>query len=143
MSKQKKAIYVCRDCGYQTPKWMGRCPDCNQWDSMVEEEPGPGKDINRGLFTMGKAERLDAISLDPEMRLKTGIGEFDRVLGGGVVPGSMVLIGGDPGIGKSTLTIQMLNNLSGQGCKALYLSGEESAQQIKLRAERLSINRQA
>ncbi len=139
MTKQDRSIYICQTCGYQTLKWMGRCPDCGQWNSIVEElSKSDRKQIRSSV--MSKPESIDTISLAPEMRLKTGIVEFDRTLGGGVVPGSLVLIGGDPGIGKSTLILQVLNSLSHHGFCALYLSGEESAQQIKLRAERLSVH---
>jgi DNA repair protein RadA/Sms len=139
MAKMQKVIYVCQSCGYQTPKWLGRCPDCGQWNSLVEElsEPSTQKAFS---FSMDEPQSIDAISLDPQLRLKTSIAEFDRALGGGVVPGSLVLIGGDPGIGKSTLILQVVGHLSREGLKTLYLSGEESPQQIKLRAERLSIH---
>ena len=139
MTKQKKPIYVCQSCGYQALKWLGRCPDCGEWNSMVEELV---KSERKGKtsYAMSQPQTIDAISLAPEMRLKTGMVEFDRTLGGGVVPGSLVLIGGDPGIGKSTLMLQVLDRLSHQSCRTLYLSGEESPQQIKLRAERLSVH---
>jgi len=137
--KQKKSIYICQSCGYQALKWLGRCPDCGEWNSMLEE---PVKSERKGKPSsdMSQPQTLDAISLAPEMRLRTGMVEFDRTLGGGVVPGSLILIGGDPGIGKSTLILQVLDRLSRQSCRALYLSGEESPQQIKLRAERLSVH---
>jgi len=140
MTKQKKTIYVCQSCGYQTLKWMGRCPDCGQWSSMVEEfekSPDRQKTISTG---MGPPQTINTISNAREKRLKTGLSEFDRTLGGGLVPGSIVLIGGDPGIGKSTLILQALDCLACNGYRSLYLSGEESAQQIKLRAERLSVH---
>jgi DNA repair protein RadA/Sms len=141
MTKKEKTSFVCQNCGYEAIKWMGRCPDCGQWSSMVEEvRKAPGKETRRASSTMGQAERLEAISLAPEMRLKTGLSEFDRTLGGGVVPGSLILIGGDPGIGKSTIILQVLDRLARQKLRALYLSGEESAQQIKLRAERLGVH---
>jgi len=118
---------------------MGRCPDCSQWNSLVEETQRPeGKARKSHLMTRPQA--INDISLASEPRLKSGISEFDRTLGGGIVPGSMVLVGGDPGIGKSTLILQVLDALARQGLRALYLSGEESAQQIKLRAERLSVH---
>ena len=139
MSKQKKSMYVCQSCGYQALKWLGRCPDCGEWNSMVEE-PVTSERKGKTSSAMSQPQTIDAISLAPEMRLKTGMVEFDRTLGGGVVPGSLVLIGGDPGIGKSTLILQVLDRLSQQSCRALYLSGEESPQQIKLRAERLSVH---
>ena len=139
MSKTPKFLFVCQSCGHQTPKWLGRCPDCGQWNSFVEEVTQRGTKALPS-FVMGQPQSIDSISLDPEMRIKTGIQEFDRTLGGGVVPGSMVLIGGDPGIGKSTLLLQVVTRLSKEGLRALYLSGEESPQQIKIRAERLSIH---
>ncbi|MFZ7113185.1 MAG: DNA repair protein RadA [Desulfatiglandales bacterium] len=139
MAKGNKTILVCQNCGYQTPKWMGRCPDCGQWNSLVEEISEP---LTRRVMSSPGAlpQNINAISLDPELRLQTGIVEFDRTLGGGLVPGSLVLVGGDPGIGKSTLIMQAVSRLAGQGLKSLYLSGEESSQQLKLRAERLSID---
>lgn len=139
MAKPLKSIYICQNCGYQDIKWMGRCPDCGQWNTIIEEAPRPEK-RNHGLSSMSSPQTIDTISLSPEMRLKTGISEFDRTLGGGIVPGSVVLIGGDPGIGKSTLILQVLEKIAGKGHRAAYLSGEESPQQIKLRAERLSVH---
>ncbi|MBW1800039.1 MAG: DNA repair protein RadA [Deltaproteobacteria bacterium] len=139
MKKPKKLIYACQSCGYQTPKWLGRCPDCGQWNTFAEEvQDAPNR--SNGHVTMGQPQPINAISLDPEIRLKTGIMEFDRTLGGGIVPGSLVLIGGDPGIGKSTLVLQVAGRLSQSGLMALYLSGEESPQQIKMRSERLSLH---
>lgn len=139
MAGKEKIRYVCQSCGYEAPKWMGRCPDCGQWSSMVEEIRQPAIKGRRSS-TMSRAESISDISLAPRMRLETGLPEFDRVLGGGVVPGSLILIGGDPGIGKSTIILQVLDRLAGQDLSALYLSGEESAQQIKLRAQRLGID---
>ena len=141
MPKTQKIIYACQSCGYQTPKWLGRCPDCGQWNSLVEEISSVGTK-KPAAYDMGEPQTIDAISLDPQLRLTSGIAEFDRTLGGGLVPGSLVLIGGDPGIGKSTLVLQVVARLSRKGLKALYLSGEESPQQLKLRAERLSIRSQ-
>ena len=138
MKKQKKFIYACQSCGYQTPKWLGRCPDCGEWNTFVEEAQGVGSEVDTPV--MGQPRPIDAISLDSHERVQTGIVEFDRTLGGGLVPGSLVLIGGDPGIGKSTLLLQVAGRLSGNGVKVLYLSGEESPQQIKMRADRLSIH---
>ncbi len=138
MYKTNKIIYVCQSCGYQTPKWLGRCPDCGQWNSLVEEV-AVARVKKPGGFNADEPQAINAISLSPELRLKSGMVEFDRTLGGGVVPGSLVLIGGDPGIGKSTLLLQVVARLSREGFKVLYLSGEESPQQIKLRAERLGI----
>jgi DNA repair protein RadA/Sms len=137
--KNPRNVYVCQSCGYQTAKWLGRCSDCGQWNSLVEER---SESTNpHGLFApaAGAPQTIAAISLDPQPRIKTGIAEFDRILGGGLVPGSLVLIGGDPGIGKSTLVLQVAERLCRAGLKSLYVSGEESPQQIKLRAERMSI----
>ncbi|MFO7984268.1 MAG: DNA repair protein RadA [Desulfatiglandaceae bacterium] len=139
MSKKQKTVYVCQSCGHETLKWMGRCPGCGEWNRMVEETQRPVSSGSRATF-MSRPESINAISLAPEMRLTSGVTEFDRTLGGGLVPGSLVLIGGDPGIGKSTLVLQVLARLAARGTPALYLSGEESAQQIKLRAQRLSIS---
>ncbi|PKN63651.1 MAG: DNA repair protein RadA [Deltaproteobacteria bacterium HGW-Deltaproteobacteria-15] len=137
--KNSRTLYVCQSCGYQTPKWLGRCSDCGQWNSLVEERTeSPSQ---HGFVPAGcPPQTIAAISLDPQPRLKTGILEFDRILGGGLVPGSLVLIGGDPGIGKSTLVLQVASRLCRSGLKSLYVSGEESPQQIKLRAERISIH---
>lgn len=140
MSRQAKYIFVCQNCGYQALKWMGRCPDCSQWNTFVEEIPEPVAERTGTSSATSLPQSIDSISIDPEPRLITGIVEFDRALGGGIVPGSLILLGGDPGIGKSTLILQAAGRLSGKGFKALYLSGEESPQQIKLRAERLSIH---
>ena len=138
MAKKEKTVYVCQDCGHEALKWMGRCPGCGEWNRMVEEVQTPARSAPRPGF-MSRPEPIDAISLAPEMRLASGMTEFDRTLGGGLVPGSLVLIGGDPGIGKSTLVLQVMARLADRGARALYLSGEESAQQIKLRSQRLGI----
>lgn len=138
MSKRNASMYVCQNCGRQALKWMGRCPDCGEWNAMVEEVCSTAAQVKRGP-AMGRPQPIRSIALAPEMRLKSGLSEFDRTLGGGVVPGSIVLVGGDPGIGKSTLLLQVLDRLARRGCRSLYLSGEESPQQIKLRAERLSV----
>jgi DNA repair protein RadA/Sms len=118
---------------------MGRCPDCGQWDTFTEEISEQGKRV-RQPPAMEPPQRIKAISIDPDHRFKTGIVEFDRVLGGGLIPGSLILLGGDPGIGKSTLILQVSGGISVLGLKSLYISGEESPQQIKIRAERLSVN---
>ncbi len=141
MKKHAKIIYCCQTCGYQTPKWMGRCPDCGTWDSIVEERlavrsSGGAHRSPAGPLSIPVA--IDSIELEAENRLLTDIHEFDRVLGGGLVPGTLVLIGGDPGIGKSTLMLQALYGLANQGHKVLYVSGEESIQQIRLRSRRLN-----
>lgn len=139
MKKQDRYIFVCQGCGYRTPKWMGRCPDCEQWNSFVEEAISPETRGSRAA-SVSHPRSISTISLDPQFRFKTGIGEFDRTLGGGLVPGSLVLLGGDPGIGKSTIILQIVGGLCLHGLKALYISGEESAQQIKIRANRLCID---
>lgn len=146
MKKNAKIVYTCQSCGYQTPKWMGKCPDCNEWQTFVEERYSAGKGsgasssyaISKQKSSALKPISIDAVELDKEERLITGIGEFDRVLGGGLVGGSLVLIGGDPGIGKSTLMLQALCSISSSGRKALYVTGEESIKQVKIRSQRLS-----
>jgi DNA repair protein RadA/Sms len=140
-------VHVCSACGQETPRWAGRCPGCGEWNTLVEEvrsapARGGGASGRAGVGgSRGGAAvtptRLGAVQATEVARLRTGIGELDRVLGGGIVPGSLVLIGGSPGIGKSTLTTMVLANLTGAGRRTLYVSAEESAAQIKLRAERL------
>ena len=140
-------VYGCASCGHESPKWHGRCPGCGEWNSLVEEaRPAAPARVAGGRGSGGsggagaralKPVPLSEVRAPAVERLTTGIGEFDRVLGGGLVPGSLVLIGGSPGIGKSTLTSGALGNLAGAGRKVLYVSGEESAAQVKLRAERL------
>ena len=138
------AVYACSECGHESPKWHGRCPGCGQWNTFAEEtRPAPsagGAGSARGRRSGARAlrpVRLREVETPRVDRLSTGIGELDRVLGGGLVPGSLVLIGGSPGIGKSTLTTGALGNLAAAGHRVLYVSGEESAAQVKLRAERL------
>ena len=138
-------IHVCSDCGHSTPRWQGKCPGCEAWNTLVEERvapaPASGSRAARSGGGGAMAARpvpLSDVSAAAVPRLVTGIGEFDRVLGGGIVPGSLVLLGGSPGIGKSTLTNMALGNLAGHGRRTLYVSGEESAAQIRLRAERLA-----
>ena len=141
MKKAPKTIFTCQSCGYQSPKWMGKCPDCDQWDTLVEElRPVNPFRKTRTVSTAATVEPvpIDAVEYETDARLATGIAEFDRVLGGGLVPGSLVLIGGDPGIGKSTLMLQVLHGLTGNSHKVLYVSGEESVQQMKIRSKRLS-----
>lgn len=133
-----RSRFVCQACGYESVKWLGRCPGCGQWNTMVEEVAvAAGHARARG----GSAEPVPLVHVTREevQRLDTRIGELNRVLGGGVVPGSIVLVGGDPGIGKSTLLLQMADRIAAQGHVVLYISGEESPQQTKLRAERLGV----
>ena len=143
MLKNKKTVYFCQECGYESSKWMGQCPGCKAWNTFVEETVSTKKSSSSGSSSLqnpGKRPepvRLKDISLSEDERRLTKIGELDRVLGGGIVPGSLVLVGGDPGIGKSTLLLQVCRNLALSGSNVLYISGEESLHQIKLRAERI------
>lgn len=135
-----KTKFVCNECGSESPKWMGKCPECGQWNTLVEEvEQKEVQAQQKLLGVLSKPESLLNISDNVEARLSTGNSELDRVLGGGIVKGSLVLVGGDPGIGKSTLLLQISNNIGLKGLKVLYVSGEESAAQIKLRASRIDI----
>ena len=142
---KNKPIYVCTDCGYESAKWMGRCPSCGAWNKMEEQAPaapapaaGPARK-STVLTPAAPAKTLLEIEESEQERVHSGIGEFDRVLGGGIVPGSLVLIGGDPGIGKSTLLLQVSALLAEAGARVLYASGEESTRQIKMRAKRLGL----
>lgn len=141
MKKKDKILFRCQACDGQSPKWMGRCPECGEWDSLVEEKlvhKTPGKaGIGRPAFA-AKPVPIDSVDVTQSQRMKTGIAEFDRVLGGGIVDGSLVLIGGDPGIGKSTLMLQVLAVLSKSNKKCLYVSGEESIRQLSMRGQRLN-----
>jgi len=141
--KGSKGIFICQACGYQNPKWLGKCPGCGEWQTMVEDIP-VDKRAYKFSFTEDetdqKPQSIDKIDIRDEQRLSTHIQELDRVLGGGIVPGSIILVGGDPGIGKSTLILQALSRLSTDGPKVLYVSGEESAKQIKMRGERIRIH---
>ncbi|UQS82402.1 DNA repair protein RadA [Bombilactobacillus folatiphilus] len=137
-----KTRYICQTCGYVSPQMLGRCPNCGAWNQMVEEIERPVNTKatpSRTSVSHSQPMKLNAVQFDEQQRHQTGISELDRVLGGGVVPGSLVLIGGDPGIGKSTLLLQVSGQLAQTGGKVLYVSGEESASQIKLRANRLQI----
>ena len=139
MPKTPKSVFFCQNCGYESAKWMGQCPACREWNTFAEERVAPVK-AAAGSRTGGrrsKPVRIRDISLTEETRTVTGIGELDRVLGGGIVKGSLVLIGGDPGIGKSTILLQTCRNLAASGKKVLYISGEESLQQIRMRADRI------
>ena len=135
-----KTIFCCQTCGYQSPKWIGKCPDCGSWNSFTEElfETGVSKSKEKSIFKEGSILLKD-IKQEQDPRIKTDISEFDLVLGGGIVKGSVVLIGGDPGIGKSTLSLQVSNQVSKSGHTVLYVSGEESVKQTKLRADRLGV----
>ncbi|WP_456386763.1 DNA repair protein RadA [Desulfolithobacter sp.] len=133
---KEQLVFICGQCGYESRKWLGRCPDCGEWGSLVEERR-PGK-VRKTRGSQASMQPLTEAVPGEQERLVTGIGELDRVLGGGIVPGSLVLIGGDPGIGKSTLILQLLAALSCSG-KVLYVTGEESARQIRMRADRLGI----
>jgi len=145
MSKTPRTTFVCQECGAQAPKWMGRCPDCGAWNSFVEErvsDPGAAAATPHryAQAAAGSAARLyGEISVEAHPRLSTGIGEFDRALGGGIVPGSLVLVGGEPGIGKSTLLLQAAANVARAVGPVLYSSGEESEHQVKSRGERLGV----
>ncbi len=137
-----KTMYVCSQCGYETPRWLGRCPDCGNWNTLEEQQAAPEaklpeKKMRRAPGNDAEALRVDLIPDESAERRSCGIGELDRVLGGGLVAGSLVLVGGDPGIGKSTLLTQACANLATAGETVLYVSGEESARQIKMRANRL------
>ena len=143
---KEKTVYVCSACGYETPRWMGKCPGCNTWNTLEEQAPqasvsqaAPVRANKQRGGTGAKALRLDEIPEESAARASTGIAELDRVLGGGVVEGSLMLVGGDPGIGKSTLLLQVSEHLARQGARVLYISGEESARQIKMRARRLGV----
>ena len=137
---KNKMVFFCRECGYESAKWMGQCPGCKSWNTFTEEPVAmkPSGRVN-ALKADGKAEpvKLSQVSVDEKDRISTNMEELDRVLGGGIVPGSLILVGGDPGIGKSTLLLQVCRNLSDKALDVLYISGEESLRQIKMRANRL------
>ena len=140
MLKNKKTVYFCQECGYESAKWMGQCPGCKAWNTFVEETVSAKKNPSGNLKASEKRQDpviLKDISLSEDERQTTQIGELDRVLGGGIVPGSLVLVGGDPGIGKSTLLLQVCRNLAENQVTVLYISGEESLRQIKLRDNRI------
>ncbi|PYQ24360.1 MAG: DNA repair protein RadA [Acidobacteria bacterium] len=142
MSTRVKSVFACQACGFESSKWLGRCPDCGEWNCLVEERvvpetPGRGKAPGPALG--GRPQPYDMVDGADAERVATGLAEFDRVLGGGIVPGSMVLIGGEPGVGKSTLLLAVAHLLSRRGASVLYVSGEESPRQIKLRGERLGV----
>lgn len=138
---KSKTVYVCNECGYEVIKWVGKCPGCSSWNTMDEELKT--QTLNKGAFSQLKKSSelisINDITFEQQYRVSSGISELDRVLGGGLVDGSLILIGGDPGIGKSTILLQTSNSLAKQG-KVIYISGEESLQQIKLRAQRLGVS---
>ncbi len=144
MAKGRNTVFFCQSCGYESAKWMGQCPGCREWNTMVEEQvvTGAGKTAPKARGSVVSPEKsrptaLSEVSLREEDRITTRIAELDRVLGGGIVEGSLTLVGGDPGIGKSTLLLQVCRNLAGDGREVLYVSGEESMRQIKIRANRI------
>ncbi len=138
MAKSDKTVFYCQSCGYESAKWMGQCPGCHEWNTFVEEPKAvSAKGGSKRRMGTNEPVPVKSVSTKDDPRVSTGIGEFDRVLGGGIVKGSLILVGGDPGIGKSTLLLQMCANLSRGGHKVLYISGEESLQQIKMRAVRI------
>lgn len=136
-----KSVFFCKECGYESPKWVGQCPACKAWDSMVEEPNAGKKSVNKAATSSpvkrAVPEKLSTVQVQNDIRIVTGVEEFDRVLGGGIVDSSLVLVGGDPGIGKSTLLLQICRILAGMDVDVLYISGEESVGQIKMRADRL------
>lgn len=139
---KQKSVFVCSDCGNESPKWMGKCPGCGAWNTMYEEivsTPVKTSSQSVGISSSSAPKSLNEISVTEDARISTGFGELDRVLGGGIVKGSLVLIGGDPGIGKSTILLQTCGKLD-KNLKILYVSGEESQRQIKIRAERLGVD---
>lgn len=141
---KSKTKFVCQSCGYVSPKYLGRCPNCGAWNQMVEEvehaESSKATPSRRTSDLVSKPVKINDVSFEKEPRVKTDLSELNRVLGGGIVPGSLILIGGDPGIGKSTLLTQVAGQLQSTGGKVLYVSGEESASQIKMRADRLGVH---
>ncbi|MDM5335996.1 DNA repair protein RadA [Fictibacillus enclensis] len=141
---KNKSVFMCQECGYESPKWMGKCPGCHQWNTMVEEvikkdTPTRGLSTSSSSGTQQKPQSIVSVKSEQEPRINTHTAELNRVLGGGIVPGSLVLVGGDPGIGKSTLLLQTSAKLAEHGQKVLYISGEESVKQTKLRSDRLDI----
>lgn len=140
---KRKVKFMCKDCGYESPKWMGRCPGCGAWNTMDEEvevkTKGPRGAFQHTAVQSQKAVPINEVAIVEEPRVSTDLDELNRVLGGGIVPGSLILIGGDPGIGKSTLLLQVASLLANKQERVLYISGEESVRQTKLRAERLAV----
>lgn len=139
MAKGKNNVFFCQECGYESSKWVGQCPACKAWNTMVEEVIDKKSSVTHRQITEVQVAKLNDVQSSSEKRMDTHIEELNRVLGGGIVPGSLVLVGGDPGIGKSTLLLQTCKSLSDQEIAVLYISGEESLQQIKMRADRIGI----
>lgn len=139
MAGKTKTMYICSQCGYESAKWFGCCPGCSEWNTMEEELRTPQQKTVKLATKSVFAQTINEISADDEIRMKTGMSELDRVLGGGIVKGSLVLLSGDPGIGKSTILLQICEHI-GESARILYVSGEESARQIKLRANRLGVS---
>ena len=147
MAKSKSTAFFCKECGYESSKWLGQCPACKEWNTMVEAPLAKKESSGRtalsgisgisGTLKMARPVKLEEVSLNDQDRISTGYKELDRVLGSGIVAGSLVLVGGDPGIGKSTLLLQVCRNLARDGHRVLYISGEESLKQIKMRASRI------
>jgi DNA repair protein RadA/Sms len=139
--KKSETIFVCQSCNFQSAKWLGKCPECGEWNSLVEERT---RKTSRNGFALREVSAVAFTDIEPQddLRISSGVTEFDRVLGGGIVPGTLVLIGGDPGIGKSTLLLQVADRLSSASTVVLYVSGEESERQIKLRGDRLGVTAQ-
>lgn len=137
MAKTDKTIFFCKECGYESSKWLGQCPGCREVGTFVEEPTGPRNKIMKRGSLASKPITINEVIANDEERISTGFSELDRVLGGGVVPGGLILVGGDPGIGKSTLLLQVCRNMTNNGKKILYISGEESLKQIRLRANRM------
>ena len=137
---KSKTVFVCSECGNESAKWLGKCPACNSWNTFYEQKIVETKSSKSSVLNYEKntPKKLNSYQSEEEIRVSTGFEELNRVLGGGLVKGSLVLLGGEPGIGKSTLILQLCNKIKGEGV-VLYVSGEESAEQIKLRADRLGI----
>lgn len=137
MAKAKKSVFFCQNCGHEESKWLGQCPMCKEWNTFVEEKVTVAKTSSTKSVKESQVVPLSAVKMENEERISTNIEELNRVLGGGIVPGSLILVGGDPGIGKSTLLLQVCQQLEKAEKKVLYISGEESLRQIKLRAQRM------
>ncbi|MGE5345169.1 MAG: ATPase domain-containing protein, partial [Acidithiobacillales bacterium] len=138
MPKKPAIVFTCTACGAQAPRWLGRCPDCGAWNTLVKEKAGTGRP-GKGSSGGPTAVPLDEVDARERPRIPTGVADVDRALGGGLVPGSVVLLGGEPGIGKSTLLLQVAARLSIRLGPVLYVTAEESARQVKMRADRLGI----